>query len=135
MNNDLSEINYFNNISNNNNNLNLFGPYEGYLKGNIFKNLYDEYKNYKPRRISILNVADEMLLNINQLSFFRHELNLLLDVYPNNTNALNLFNKYHELEESEIKKYERRFGPLSINSDNMNTIPFKWEESKWPWEI
>ena len=136
-----NEIDYFTNVSDNNSNNNmninnnLFNPYEGYVKGNLFKNLYDSYKNLKPINIPVNSERDELLLNIGELSFGRHEMNLLLDNYPNNQDALNLFNKYRDLEEKQVMNYERRFGPLCITSNEMNNIPFKWESDKWPWEM
>ena len=123
-------IDYFSNSSN----LDFFSPYEAYLKGNLFKNLYDDYKNYKPQNPKISSEKDELLLNIGQLSFTRHELNLLLDNYPNNTQILKLFNDYQELENTQIQNYERKFGPLTISSNDMKNIPFAWEDSIWPWE-
>ena len=139
------EIDYFTNIlsnnnnnndevQNNNTNSNLYSPYEGYLRGNLFKNLYNQYKNYRPYKVPVNNERDEMLLNIGQLSFARHELNLLLDNYPNNREALNLFNRYLEMENNERKNYERRFGPLEVTSQD-TSIPFKWEADLWPWEM
>ena len=135
--NDINDIDYFTNFSNNNSevNNNLFNPYEGYLKGNLFKNLYNSYKNIKPLNIPVNNERDELLLNVGQLSFARHELNLLIDNYPNDSKYLNLFNKYRELENNAINNYERRFGPLNITSNDMDNIPFKWESDKWPWEV
>lgn len=145
----LDEIDYFTNLSNSNSNdintyntnnknqninSNLFSPYEGFIKGNLFKNLYNSYKNLKPINIKINNEQDEMLLNVNELSFARHELNLLLDNYPNNENALNLFNRYLKMENEAVKNYERRFGPLEVTSDNQTNTPFMWID-KWPWEI
>ena len=132
----LNEVDYFTNFSNNNSNINnnLYNPYEGYLKGNLFQNLYNSYKNLKPNNITIKNERDELLLNIGELSFARHELNLLLDNYPNDSNSLNLFNKYKDMEIEAVNNYERKFGPLNITSSNMNNIPFKWENDKWPWE-
>ena len=135
-----SNNNNIDNISNINNinkdiNSSLFGPYEGFLKGNLFKNLYQSYKNLKPFNIKINNERDELLLNVNELSFARHELNLLLDNYPNNQNALSLFNKYLKMEDEAIKNYERRFGPLEITSDTQTTTPFMWVKDKWPWEM
>ena len=146
-----NEIDYFTNIddSNSNNilnpnldnninnsiNSNLFNPYEGYIKGNLFKNLYDSYKNLKPRNIKIVNEQDEMLLNLNEISFARHELNLLLDNYPNNMKVLDLFNHYLKIEDELVKKYERMFGPLEVTSDNQTKIPFEWTSNKWPWEV
>lgn len=134
-NSNLNDINMYNtNNKNQNINSNLFSPYEGYIKGNLFKNLYNSYKNLKPINIKINNEQDEILLNVNELSFARHELNLLLDNYPNNDNALNLFNRYLKMENEAIKNYERRFGPLEVTSDNQTNTPFMWID-KWPWEV
>ena len=131
-------VNNINNNSNSNNQLlnsQLFNPYEGYIKGNLFKNLYKSYKNFKPIDTKITNEHDELLLNVNQLSFACHELNLLLDNYPNNSNALNLFNRYLEMKDKAIKDYERRYGPLEVTNNVDTSIPFAWENDKWPWEV
>lgn len=131
-----NNTNEFNNMMNNSNvNSSLFSPYEGYIKGNLFKKLYNGYKNYKPVNIPIKNERDEMLLNIGQLSFTRHELNLLLDNYPNNKEAIKLFNKYKNMEDEQVKTYEMTFGPLCITSSENTTTPFNWENDKWPWEV
>ena len=137
------DIDYFTNISNSNsnnfNNFNLdsdlYGPYEGYLKGNLFKNLYDSYKNLKPNKLNIKSEQDELLLNVNELSFARHEMNLLLDNKPNDKNALNKFNRFREMENKARNNYDRRYGPLDITSNDMENIPFAWENTKWPWEM
>ena len=142
-----NEVDYFTNILDNNNqemdynnnninkNINLFNPYEGYIKGNLFKNLYNSYKNLKPVNIPVNSERDELLLNIGELSFAKHELNLLLDNYPNNKEALDLFNKYRSMEEEQVNNYERKFGPLNITSSDMKNAPFKWESDMWPWEM
>ena len=144
-----SEIDYFTNLDDNqfvnndmliqNNNMNintnLFKPYEGYLKGNLFKNLYNDYKFLQPETIKVNNEREEMLLNIGQISFARHELNLLLDNYPNNENMLRIYNQYNDKENELVKNYERRFGPLTVSSTDMNKVPFAWENDKWPWEL
>ena len=101
----------------------------------FLEDLSQEYKNYKPIKININNEKDELLLNVNELSFALHEMNLLLDNYPNNDEALGLFNRFREMEKKAIQNYERRFGPLEITSSEINNIPFSWEDYKWPWEI
>ena len=32
-------------------NQNLFSPYEGFNKGNLFRDLYDPYKKYVPKNL------------------------------------------------------------------------------------
>ena len=121
-------------INNNNNNNDLFDPYDGFLKGNLFSNLYEQYKDYKPARLVPNNEQAELLLNVDQLSFASHELNLYLDVYPNDKSMIDLFNQYSQMTNEAIRQYESKYGPLSVgNSKNNNT--FEWEAYSWPWEM
>ncbi len=121
------------NYQNNKNDLNLFNPYEGYLKGNAFKNEYKPYKDYKVAKISINNEKDEMLLNIGEYSFMMHDLNLYLDVHPNDKEALNSFIMYRNKVNELITKYERKYGPLCVKGIIDNNVPFAWVNKMWPW--
>ena len=123
---------YSNNFNNQNNNLNLFDPYEGYLKGNAFKDEYKPYKNYKVAKINISSEKDEMLAKIGEDSFMMHDLNLYLDVNPNDKEALNKFIMYRNKLNDEIISYERKYGPLGIKSELNNNENFDWV-SNWPW--
>ena len=119
------------NIDNNNN---LFGPYEGYAKGNLFKNLYSEYKNYQPAKLIPKSEKEEALLNLNQMQFAMHELNLYLDVYPNDQNMLTYFINFRNNYNMLLNEYEKKYGALNINSTTLNNIPFGWSTSNWPWD-
>ncbi len=119
-----------NNVSNS-----LYGPYEGYLKGNMFNNLYEQYKNYIPSNVKISNEKDEALFNLNQIGFAVHELNLYLDVYPDNQEALNLFSNYTRMYNQMLNDYQEKYGALKVNSVNGNSIPFAWVDSSFPWEV
>ena len=124
----------YNNMNNySQNNLELFNPYEGYLKGNAFKDEYKPFKNYKVAKINITNEKEEMLLNIGQYSFMMHDINLYLDVHPNDSRALNMFIDYRNKVNELITKYERKYGPLSVKGAIDNNTPFSWEDTKWPW--
>lgn len=138
------DIDYFTNFkgnnndlnnNNNNNNLDLYSPYEGFIKGNLFKNLYQGYKNYEPYKIKVNTEQEEFMLNISEIGFMTHELNLYLDNFSNDKKALDLFNKYNKMKEELIKNYERRYGPLMVSGGTNTNIPFKWENDKWPWEV
>ena len=130
---DLNENSMANDISNSNNNQ-LFGSYEGYIKGNLFKNLYDEYKNYKPIRLPVNSEKMESLLNLNQMHFVMHEMNLYLDVFPNDVNAMRNFAKYRSGYNKLLNEYESKYGPLNVCDENLNNVPFGWENDKFPWE-
>lgn len=113
---------------------NLYGAYEGYLKGNMFKNLYEQYKNYKPDTIKPSNEQEQDLFNLNQVMFAMHDLNLYLDINPNDKEMLNLFTKYKDMYNDLSLSYERKYGPLNVNKTG-NRIPFDWESQIFPWEV
>ena len=73
---------------NNSNSMSLSNPQDGFEKGNMFKNLYNEYKDYKPANLTATNEQEKKLLDIMATCFASHELNLYLDVNPNNSNYI-----------------------------------------------
>ena len=123
---------YRNNM--NMNNQNLFNPTEGFIKGNMFSNLYSEYKNYKPQRLNPKNEQEKMLYELDSISFAAHELNLYLDMHPEDQSMVTLFNDYRRKLEELTKNYEDKFGPLMVNSEEMENKTFSWTNSPWPWE-
>ena len=132
--NDMNNMPDNNNLNNMiNNNQKLAGPYDGFIKGNLFNNLYNQYKSYRPTRLSPNNEQAELLLNVDQTTFAAHELKLYLDVYPNDTNMINLYNEYQKIASEQIKAYERKYGPLLADSPSANNS-FSWEAYSWPWE-
>lgn len=131
---------YLRNMNNNfypnmNQNTNLYNPKEGFEKGNIFENLYSQYKNYQPEQLKPRSEQEKKLLEIQAICFMTHDLNLYLDTNPNDQSMLMLFNDYRRKEESLVKEYESQYGPLTINSESMNSNEFEWENTSWPWEV
>ena len=131
----------FNNQYKDQNNINmmnvsnsLYDPYNGLIRGNLFKNLYDPYKSGEPYEIKPMNAQAELLTNIDALGFAMTDLNLFLDVHPDNKNAISLFNQYREQKESLTKEYESKYGPITIDSDSLNSYPWAWNDMPWPWD-
>lgn len=124
---------YMNNNNEMNNNQ-LFGTYEGYSKGNMFKNMYSEYKNYTPARLIPKSEQDEALLNLNQIHFAMHEANLYLDVYPNDTKMMMEFRKLRDNYNKLLYDYQKKYESLNVNSENINQVPFGWESEEFPWD-
>ena len=112
---------------------NLYNPKEGFEKGNMFPNIYSEYKNYKPLKPKINNEREKLLYDISTICFATHELNLYLDLNPNDMTIIQLYNDYKNKESQLVEEYERKFGPLTTSS--IMKEPFSWEEDKWPWEV
>lgn len=123
-----------NNMQKDDNINNLYDPYNGFIRGNLFKNLYDPYKLKEPYEIKPMNEQAELLTYIDALGFSMTDLNLYLDIYPNDKNAINLFNQYRKEKESLLNQYESKFGPITLNSDSLNSFPWSWDDMPWPWD-
>lgn len=115
------------------NDSNFFNPYEAYMKGNLYKNLYDGYKNYKPARLIPNNEQAELLLNLNQICFENQDIRLYLDVFPTNREMISKYNRNVDIINQLTKQYEEKYGPLTNTSLSNNEI-FSWEEYNFPWE-
>lgn len=116
-------------------NLNLYEPYEGFIKGNLFKNLYNEYKNYKPMTLRPTSEKNALMLEIQKYKFALNDLNLYLDVNPNNKEAINIYNNYVVELDKLTKYYENLYGPISLNNNLIKTSNFNWINCPWPWEV
>ena len=112
----------------------LFNPEVGFNNGNMFSNLYDQYKNYTAETLIPKNDREKLLLDLSRVSFVAHELQLYLDLNPNDNSILTLFNDYEDKCRKLTEEYERRYGTLNTDSNFLNQVPFNWEEGIWPWE-
>ena len=115
-----------------NNQINLSTPEEGYNRGNIFADLYDPYKDYRPATLKANNEQSELYLEMSRYAFALHEMNLYLDLHPEDSSMLSLFNDYRERTNRLMMEYENKYGPLTISSDEM-TNSFSWVKDEWPW--
>ena len=119
---------------NNMNNQKLFNPKEGFIKGNMFTNLYSEYKNYNPKELVARSEQEQRLYELDSISFAMHDLNLYLDMHPEDQSMVVLFNDYRRKLEELTKNYESMYGPLTVNSNEMENKTFSWVNTSWPWE-
>ena len=128
-------MNNIKNLDNYNNDITeLDNPYDGYIKGNMYVNLYKQYKNYRPIRLVPNNEQAEMLLEVNKLEFASHEIRLYLDNFPNDQKMISKFNEYRKMTNEAIDRYQRKYGPL-LESDLSNPNLFSWQATAWPWEM
>ena len=121
------------NTSNNQNN-NIISTEEGFKRGNMFKSLYDEYKNLKPRKLTANSEREDMLMQIMEYTFTMIDLQLYLDMYPNDKDALKLFNTYLNNKKELTNMFEEKYGPLTIDSE-VQRNNWLWDNSPWPWEV
>lgn len=111
--------------------LKVYDLKEALTKGNLFPNLYDSYKGLIPKEIISTNEKDKFLNEIRMLIFGINDLNLYLDLNPEDTYAYNLFKDYtNKLKEKETK-FNSLYEPLNL-CDLKET--YEWLNS-WPWEV
>lgn len=116
------------------NNNNLFQPYEGFIRGNMFPSLYDQYNQNRPYQIRPNNEQADMLTYIDSLTFAMIDLGLYLDVNPDDQKTINLFNQYRVENNKMMEQYQNKYGPLVLSSDSLNSYPWAWDNKPWPWE-
>ena len=113
---------------------NLYDSYAGFIRGNMFPDLYNTYKLSKPFEIEPLNEQAEKLTYIDALCFACIDLNLYLDNFPNNKEIANLFKQYVDEKERAVKEYELKYGPLNVDNSVDNRDNWRWNNIPWPWE-
>ena len=111
---------------------NMYDPYNGFIRGNMFLDLYNTYKINKPYDIKPANEQAELLTYIDAYCFAAHDLNLYLDSNPDDREMIKLFKDYSDKANGFIREYEQKYGPLFV--DASNGYPWSWNNSPWPWE-
>lgn len=109
----------------------LYDPTEGLEKGNMFPSLYDPYKNYAPGKLKTSSERTKRLVEIQKLDFAITDLNLYLDMYPDDMNAYRMFKTYVMDCQKKKSEYTRIFGPLDLDG---LTDDYEWSKGVWPWE-
>ena len=107
-------------------------PDNGFMRGNLFKNLYTPYKNYKPKKLEFRDQKSRLLKDILEAGFAMHEVNLYLDLHPDDNSMIQLFNDYRKKVNNLTEEYESQYGPLNLTSDYLEVSPFLWEELAFP---
>ena len=113
----------------------LLDPYQGFIRGNSFSQLYDKYKNNNPMELNPKNEREAMLYQLLQYKFALTDLNLYLDTHPNDQEMIAVFKKYLTIEKQIKERYEGMYGPLTVYDINPNTTNWIWKNSPWPWEV
>lgn len=140
-------MNYYNdyyNYENNNYNLplydmdynknKLYNPYNGFIRGNLFPDLYNTYKINQPFNIEPMNEQAKLLTDIDSLCFSIIELNLYLDVNNEDKDIIKLYNDYLNKLNNLENTYQKKYGPLTIYTESLNKNNWSWKNMPWPWE-
>ena len=122
-----------NNMMNYNNSNNVLSPKQGLTLGNLYKDEYVGYKNYRPRELNATTEQGRELLKIRELCFAIIDLNLKLDIEPNNRELFRLYKSYNEELNERTKKYSEKYG--AINQSYDSNEKYTWVDNPWPWEV
>lgn len=128
---DLTFLNIPINSMNDKNNNDLYDAREGFLKGNMFKDEYLPYKNYAIMQIVPKDKKEELELKIYELDFAINDLNLHLDLHPDDKEMFDLFKHYIKKANSYKEEYINLVGPICLTDVTGNN--YNWLSS-WPWE-
>ncbi len=110
----------------------FLNPEEGFLKGNILKDEYDSYKKMTFLRLKPESEKERMLFKLMAYCFALNDLNLYLDLHPEDNQAFELFKKYAKEELEAEQKYSELYGPITI-TETQGT-DFNWIKNPWPWD-
>jgi len=111
----------------------ILDPYNGFIRGNMFPTLYNGYK-VEPKMLQPTTEQMQLLRTLDALCFAKEDLNLYLDVNPNDRDMINLFNQYRMETDKVLEEYERKYGPIFVDSAANSKVPWAWNKEPWPWE-
>lgn len=117
------------NIKDNDNKV-LFDHEDGFMYGNMFRNEYDSYKNYRVPKLDSNTEIGKLLLKIYQYDFALNDLSLYLDLHPEDMDVYKVFKKYTEELREYVDLYEKKNGPMELDESNYNN--YLWYEGPWP---
>lgn len=102
---------------------------EGFSKGNMDQDLYNPYRNYRP----ILVDKNDPTIMLKAYWFAITDLQLYLDVHPDDTATKELFNKCVEEFQRLEKQVEAKDGPITVATTYNLTPKWLWQKN-WPFE-
>lgn len=124
------------NFNDANENCGMYNPEEGFIRGNMFPQLFDPYKKQQLRKPNAKNEKERLMLNIQMLDFAMKDINLYLDVNPNDSCMIRKFNYYLERKNMLVDEYQTKYGPivLSMSNSSLEKTPWAWTQTKSPWK-
>lgn len=129
---DINMLNTIMGINNGFNNSKLSNDKIGLQRGNMFNDEYKSYKGLNPKNIVVNTEKDELCLKLFETNFAIIDLNLYLDLHPNNNEMYELYRNYVKKYEEYKNIYEQKYGPLDFTDIKNNN--YEWIKNPWPWD-
>jgi len=110
----------------------FLSPEEGFLRGNLMADEYASYKNLTYFKLKPENEREALLFQLTAYCFAVNDLNLYLDLHPEDSYAFSLFKKYAKEESRLGELYMEKYGPMTITETTGST--YNWVNNPWPWD-
>lgn len=105
---------------------------DGYIYGNMFKDEYKPYKDYKVYQLNPSSEEEALKLKIMEEQFIVTDLGLYLDLHCNDSDVYEYFKKHEKMLDYYTDEYENKYGSICLNG---NFEKYNWINSPWPWEM
>lgn len=105
---------------------------DGYIYGNMFKDEYKPYKDYKVYRLNPSTEEEALKLRIMEEQFIVTDLGLYLDLHKNDNDVYEYFKKHERLLYLYIDEYQNKYQSICLNAIKDK---YDWTYSPWPWEM
>lgn len=105
---------------------------DGYIYGNMFKDEYKPYKDYKVYRLNPSTEEEALKLKIMEEQFIVTDLGLYLDLHKNDNDVYEYFKKHERLLNLYIDEYQNKYQSICLNAIKDK---YDWTYSPWPWEM
>lgn len=114
---------------------NITTPYEGFIRGNMFSDLFAPYIQAEPFKLTPIDEREALLNKVREYDFAAIDLGLYLDTHPQDAEMIRIYNQNIAQGNTVRREFEAKYGPLSLESNTLNTFPWAWISSPWPWEV
>lgn len=111
----------------------LVTPEEGLQRGNMWKEEYVPYKGLTYEKVIPTNEKEMMLFKIMEMEFAVNDLNLYLDLHPEDSEIYEKFKEYTTTCIRLKDEYAKKYGPLTL-SETVENNSYEWMKNPWPWE-
>lgn len=110
----------------------LVSTKEGFLRGNMWKEEYVPYKGMTYVPLKPTCEREALLYQIMEYDFAVNDLNLYLDLHPEDEAIYEKFREYVKTCIELKDRYAKEYGPLTL--EQVNSKNYEWMKNPWPWD-
>ena len=105
---------------------------EGFERGNSEIGTFIPYKQYTYFKLKPETEQEKMLLQLMAYTFAITDLNLYLDLHPEDNAVFEQFKNYAEKLDQLEMNYVKKYGPMCVTQTD--GVKYDWLKNPWPWD-